>query len=66
VGARITRNPHGIYPSAMEQQLCDFTTGIDYPTPIVDLEETQCFASEKMWGSRKDDEVKKDALRLLK
>ncbi len=52
--------------SAMEQQLYDFTIGIDYPSPIVDLEETQRFASEKMWESRKDDEVKIDAVRILK
>ncbi len=52
--------------SALEQQLYAFTIGIDYPSPIVDLEETQRFASEEMWGSRKDQAVRTDASRILK
>jgi deoxyribodipyrimidine photo-lyase len=52
--------------SAMEQQLYDFRIGVDYPSPIVDLEETHRIASEKMWGSRKEEAVKKEAVRILK
>ena len=52
--------------SALEQQMYGLTIGEDYPKPIVELEETQRYASDKMWGSRKDEEVKKDAVRILK
>jgi deoxyribodipyrimidine photo-lyase len=52
--------------SELEQQMYGLTIGIDYPSPIVDLEETQRFASEEMWGSRKDSAVKAEAKRILK
>ncbi|MEN9400401.1 MAG: hypothetical protein RL632_1504 [Bacteroidota bacterium] len=52
--------------SELEQQMYGLKIGTDYPSPIVDLEETQRFASQEMWGSRKEVAVKEDAKRILK
>jgi outer membrane protein assembly factor BamB len=52
--------------SEMEQTLYSFQIGVDYPLPIVNLEETQRASSEEVWGFRKDLAVKKDAKRILK
>jgi deoxyribodipyrimidine photo-lyase len=52
--------------SDMEQTLYSFRIGVDYPLPIVNLEETQRASSEEVWGFRKDSAVKKDAKRILK
>ena len=51
--------------SLLEQELYSFKIGKDYPSPIVDLDETQRFATQEMWGSRKIDEVKIEAKRIL-
>jgi deoxyribodipyrimidine photo-lyase len=51
--------------SELEQTMYNLKIGIDYPNPIVDLEETQRFASQEMWGSRKRIEVKQEAKRIL-
>jgi len=52
--------------SMLEQELYSFQIGKDYPSPIVDLDETQRFATQEMWGFRKIDEVKIEAKRILK
>jgi len=52
--------------SDMEQTLYSFRIGVDYPLPIVNLEETQRASSEEVWGFRKDSAVKNDAKRILK
>jgi hypothetical protein len=39
---------------------------VDYPLPIVNLEETQRASSEEVWGFRKDSAVKTDAKRIVK
>lgn len=52
--------------SAMEQSLYGVKMGVDYPTPIVDLEITRKLASEKVWGLKKTDKVKVEAKRILK
>jgi deoxyribodipyrimidine photo-lyase len=52
--------------SELEQTMYNLKIGRDYPNPIVDLEETQRFASQEMWGSRKEPAVKEDAKRILK
>ncbi|MDC8006178.1 FAD-binding domain-containing protein [Aureisphaera galaxeae] len=50
----------------MEQQLYDFKLGRDYPKPIVEIKETRKRASDVLWGIKKDPEVKKESLRILK
>ena len=52
--------------SEMEQTLYSFQIGVDYPLPIVNLEETQRASSEEVWGFRKERAVKTDAKRILK
>lgn len=52
--------------SEMEQALYSFRLGVDYPLPIVNLEETQRASSEEVWSFRKDLAVKTDAKRILK
>jgi deoxyribodipyrimidine photo-lyase len=52
--------------SEMEQTLYSFRIGVDYPLPIVNLEETQRASSEEVWGFRKDSAVKTDAKRIVK
>ncbi len=52
--------------STIEQQLYNCRIGIDYPLPIVDIEETRKYASEIVWNLRKNFEVKKEGKRILK
>jgi deoxyribodipyrimidine photo-lyase len=52
--------------SLMEQELCKTYIGIDYPTPIVDVELTRKYASDQVWGLKKTSKVKKEAKRILK
>jgi deoxyribodipyrimidine photo-lyase len=51
--------------SEMEQDLYAVKLGVDYPQPIVDLEESRKFASDKIWGMRKSDTVKNEGVRIL-
>ena len=50
----------------MEQQFYNCKIGADYPSPIVNIEETRKFASDIVWGFRKKDEVKTEGARILK
>lgn len=52
--------------SEMEQTLYSFRIGVDYPFPIVNLEETQRSSSEEVWSFRKEIAVKDDAKRIVK
>jgi deoxyribodipyrimidine photo-lyase len=62
--------PHLIHEpwklSWMEQQLYGCEIGNDYPAPIVDLEETRKYASDVIWGFRKNEDVKIEGQRILK
>ena len=49
----------------IEQMLYDFEIGLDYPFPIVNLEEARRFSSDFFWSLRKDEEVKKDSKRVV-
>ena len=51
--------------SPLEQQMYEFTLGIDYPEPIVDVEKSYRRAQEKLWSFRKRDDVKSEARRIL-
>ncbi len=52
--------------SQMEQKLYHCRIGEDYPSPIVDLEESRKHASDIIWGLRKTGAVKKEGKRILK
>jgi deoxyribodipyrimidine photo-lyase len=52
--------------SEMEQTLYSFRIGINYPAPIVDLEETHRTSSEEVWSFRKELAVKTEAKRIVK
>lgn len=49
----------------MEQSFCGVTIGVDYPLPIVDLQESARFARDKIWGHKKHPLVQKENKRLL-
>ncbi len=49
----------------MEQQFYNCRIGQDYPTPIVNIEETRKFASDIVWSFRKKEEVKVEGKRIL-
>ncbi len=52
--------------SDLEQELYNCKIGEDYPEPIVDIELTRKFASDTIWGHRKNKTVKKESTRILK
>ncbi|MEY3445213.1 MAG: hypothetical protein RLZZ519_3494 [Bacteroidota bacterium] len=52
--------------SLMEQTLYNVRMGIDYPSPIVDVEATRKAASDVVWSFRKTDGVKMEGKRILK
>ena len=52
--------------SSIEQQLYNCTIGIDYPLPIVDIEQTRKAASDVVWSIRKSSKVKQEGNRILK
>ncbi|MBL7789097.1 MAG: deoxyribodipyrimidine photo-lyase [Chitinophagales bacterium] len=49
----------------LEQQMYGCKINLDYPEPIVDIEATRKYASDKIWGLRKDEDVKKENQRIL-
>lgn len=51
--------------SAIEQQFYHCQIGVDYPNPIVDIEETRKYASAIVWSFRKKEEVKEEGKRIL-
>jgi deoxyribodipyrimidine photo-lyase len=52
--------------SAIEQSLYGVEIGKDYPSPIIDLEETRKAASDVIWRMKKSPEAKTEAGRILK
>jgi deoxyribodipyrimidine photo-lyase len=51
--------------SLIEQQLYSCEIGKNYPQPIVDIEKTRKYASDIVWGFRKQDTVKQEGKRIL-
>lgn len=49
----------------LEQQMHDFQLGVDYPFPILDLKETHRMARERLYGIKKTQKVKKEAVRIV-
>lgn len=52
--------------SSMEQVLYNCQIGVDYPAPIVDLEESRKFASDVVYGMQKDWLVRREGERIKK
>jgi deoxyribodipyrimidine photo-lyase len=51
--------------TAMEQMLLGIQIGIDYPLPIVSVEQEGAAARDSIWAAQKDSDVKKEANRIL-
>jgi deoxyribodipyrimidine photo-lyase len=49
----------------MDQVFCGFHLGEHYPIPIVNLKVSGKIAREKIWGHRKNLQVKKEGKRIL-
>jgi deoxyribodipyrimidine photo-lyase len=49
----------------MEQELYGCIIGKNYPTPIIDIDETRKRASEIVWSYRKKESVKEEGKRIL-
>ncbi|RAR70675.1 cryptochrome/deoxyribodipyrimidine photo-lyase family protein [Flavobacterium aciduliphilum] len=63
IPAPLIHEPWKLNP--IEQQFYHCEIGKDYPFPIVDIEETRKYASEKVWSYRKQENVKKEGARIL-
>jgi deoxyribodipyrimidine photo-lyase len=55
--------PHAMSP--MERQLFALAEDLDYPKPIIDVEEAGRYARDKIWGHRKNASVVKENRRIL-
>jgi len=60
----LVHTPWKITP--FEEELYQFTKGVSYPNPIVDLEKSRKYATETLWKFRKIPEVNKESKRILK
>lgn len=50
----------------MEQVMYDFTLGVDYPKPIVDLKQSYAAAKDLLWNWRNRPQVKSEGRRIVK
>lgn len=50
---------------ALEQQFLNFSIGVDYPFPIIDLETARKFASDTLWQHKKNGKVKQESRRIV-
>lgn len=64
IPANLIHEPWKLNP--IEQQFYHCEIGVDYPAPIVNIEETRKKASDIVWSFRKSSEVKEEAKRILK
>ncbi len=60
IPAEFVHEPWKLTP--IEQILYDFEMGVDYPFPIVNLDEARKFSSDFFWNIRKNDDAKKKLL----
>ena len=51
--------------TVMDQSFCGVMIGVDYPTPIVDLDKTRKYASDILWSMRDEEAVKKESRRIV-
>ena len=59
----LIHTPH--LTSAMEQAMYGIEIGVDYPKPLVDLEESGKMARTNIWSHRKDERVRQENQRIL-
>lgn len=52
--------------TSLEQQLNDCILGVDYPLPIVDQKLSRQKATDTLWGMKKNELVKREAMRIVK
>ena len=52
--------------SALEQQLIGFKLGVDFPLPIVDVDEAARFARNELWRVKKSTSTKQFNSAILK
>jgi deoxyribodipyrimidine photo-lyase len=50
----------------LEQEFLNLVIGRDYPSPIVDHEQTAKKARQNIWGHRRNEEVKRENKRILR
>ena len=50
----------------LDEQFNNLELGIDYPKPIVDIKIARKKASDTLWNMKKNANVKKESLRILK
>lgn len=50
----------------LDQKFSGFELGVHYPKPIVNMERTRKFASDFLWGMKKNPLVKEESFRILK
>ena len=60
----LVHTPWSVTP--FEQAMYNFTPGLDYPEPIVSLDETRKYASDILWNMQKEPLVYKESRRILK
>lgn len=63
IPAQFIHEPWKLTP--IEQLMYNFEIGVNYPLPIVNLEEARRFSSDFFWSIRKKDEVKLDGKRIV-
>jgi len=63
IPTQFIHEPHNM--TLLEQQLCGVCIGVDYPPPIVDLEQAGKKARALIWGHRKDNLVKEENERIV-
>lgn len=51
--------------SGIEQQMYTCVIGVDYPPPIVDIEQTRKYASDQVWSIRKSNISVEEGMRIL-
>ena len=51
--------------TAIEEELYDFSLGIDYPKPVVDLQTTARHASKQLWSIKGSLKVRKESKRII-
>ena len=49
----------------LDQKFNNFEVGVDYPSPIINMEKTRKFASDFLWTMKKNPIVKAEGLRIL-
>ncbi|MFM7851203.1 MAG: deoxyribodipyrimidine photo-lyase/cryptochrome family protein, partial [Flammeovirgaceae bacterium] len=52
--------------TVLEQQMCNVILGVDYPTPIIDMEEKSRYARNQLWNNKNSVTTQRENLQILK